>query len=168
MVLGSLVLAIKTAQVYKDKEIILSQIQVRGPAGIQTVKPMTDSDLITARQMVEGYAALYSLPVEVTLEKREIRIKVSAPKQDDGEGAVVDEKGKYAVLRDYDNVVGFFTSLGNMPYPLDYKDFCVGADCPNVFDVSITPKNHEEQQPAKPAERKSATSSQEPAVTPAT
>lgn len=150
LVLGSLVLAVKTVQVYKDKEIILSQIQVKG-ADLQPGRALTDSDLITARQMVEGYAALYALPVEVKLEKRDIRIRVVAPKQDEEDKeATVDEKAKFAVLENYDNVIGFFTSLSTMPYPLDYKEFCVGIECPNVFDVTITAKSPQVEEPQPP------------------
>lgn len=151
LVLGSLVLAIKTVQIYKDKQIILSQIQVKDSVDGNVGKEMTDTDLITARQMIEGYAALYSLPVEVKLVKRDIRVTVLAPKQEEGEiVATVGEREKLAVLQNFNNVMGFFTSLSNMPYSLDYKEFCVGIDCPNVFDVTIAAKNHqvEESQPA--------------------
>lgn len=158
LVLSSLVLAIKTSQVVKDKEIILSQIKAKGSADTP-IRPMTDSDLITARQMIEGYAALYSLPVEVKLEKRDIRIRALTPKPEEGEGgqnAPANDQEKFAVLGNFENVMGFFTSLSNMPYPLEYKDLCVGVDCPNVFEVSIGPRNLAEEQPAAKSEAPAA------------
>ncbi len=162
LVLASLVLAVKTAQVVKDKQIILSQLKVKGSAATQQVKAMTDVELITARQMIEGYAALYALPVEVKLEKRDIRIKVKEPQQESAatgtplpevakpEKTASTDKTRLAVLENFGNVMGFFTSISKMPYPLEYKDFCVGVDCPTVFDVTISPKAAGEQQPVAP------------------
>jgi len=152
LVLASLVLAIKTAQVYKDKEIILSQIKVKDAVDAQSAKPVSDTDLITARQMVEGYAALYSLPVEVKLEKRNIRITVLHPKVEEGATAVKeDDSKKFAVLSNFQNVIGFFTSLSTLPYPLEYREFCVGTECPSVFDVTIAAKGQQAPPQSAPA-----------------
>lgn len=166
LVLGTLVLAIKTGQVVRDKQLILSQIRGKGTPDAPT-KQMTDAELITARQMIEGYASLYSLPVEVKLEKREIRIRIRDAKKEEvapsaptsesekAEKAAQHDQERLAVLEDFKSVTGFFTSISKMPYPLEYKEFCVGVDCPNVFDVSVTPRNLAEQ-PAPTAPRKPA------------
>jgi len=153
LMLGSLVVAARTVQVHKDKEIMLSQIKLKEVSDHRADAPFPDADLLGAKQMIDGFAAFYKLPLETKLEKHCIKIAAASPKTDDSPapGEKMDEskpgsKGnaegsdKFAVLNNFDNILAFFNAVSSLPYPLEYKELCVGTDCTGIFEATLGTK----------------------------
>jgi hypothetical protein len=151
LMLGSLMVAARTVQVHKDKEIMLSQIKLKEVSDHRADAPVPDADLIAAKLIIEGFASYYKLPLDIKLEKH--CIKMSAASQtastqapdDKEEGEKPENKkkdgaNKFAVLDNFDNMLAFFNALSSLPYPLEYKELCVGVDCTEGFTATLGPK----------------------------
>lgn len=150
----SLILSIKAVQAKRDAEML--RMQAAAPPAVATgaggkkgetanVTPLSDADLITARQIIEGLANKFRLPVGVKLESGTIFVEP------------YDGVGKEEVLADFQAVTGFFSALAHLPYQLEFSTFCVGLDCPNGFEAQVVVTGR--QSGAKPPEMKKAVTS---------
>lgn len=90
--------------------------------------PLTSEDMITAKHIFEGLAAKHGLTNFVVYAENGIATIYA--------NTLTDEDKKKA-LYNFDGLMGFLTSVPNLPYQMEYETLCVGMECQHGFDLTI-------------------------------
>jgi hypothetical protein len=93
-----------------------AQQQPQSPT-VQQSRELNMNEMMTAKFVVEALAEKHSLPVTVSVEGSAVKI---AAKDND-------------VIKKYDGILGFLSSLRGLPYSLKYKELCIGQECGQQF-----------------------------------
>lgn len=165
LIIASLFLANKAVQTKKNVELLKSQIvsrqQPTSAENQKTASQVSDAELIAAKQLIEALALRHKLSLFVKLDKGLITIGPAAlERKNPDEDKATDTKGdntyagaeegnsaesekdrisqaKRDVLQNYDGLMDFLSSLTLLPYPLKYKELCIGLNCTTGFEVTI-------------------------------
>lgn len=124
LVAKSIALSRETSMIVLDISARKQQVQ-QSPGG--AAEPQS-YEVISVRQAVQGIAWHYNLPLVVEQQKNTLMVTppVAAVKEDG-------KKEEFAVLKDYEAVLGFLSGISTLPYKLDVKQLCVGTECTGGF-----------------------------------
>jgi hypothetical protein len=136
LAVGSIFMVGKGLHITKDAALASSQIVIR-QADSTKIEAAKAADIISAANAIEGFAAKCNLPLTVEIHRREITI-CSATKSADGKTPEQASDDKEGVLKNFNAVMSFFSSISTLPYKMSYKSLCVGMDCKAGIEAVIS------------------------------
>lgn len=132
LITSSIFCVYNTVKTIKDIELAKAGIKL-DEAKIEK-KTISTFDIMTVKHMVESYAISKSLPLTIEQDKNTIKI---SPSKDFS----TDEKLTHeTILSKYDKVMDFLSAVSTMPYQMEYKQFCLGDECPGALEATIEVK----------------------------
>lgn len=129
LITSSLICVLSTVKTIKDVELAKASIKL-DEAKIEK-KTVTSYDIMNVKQMIESYAISKTLPLDVVQDKTSI--KITSAKTYNADIAITNK----TILYNYVKVLDFLSAISAMPYQMEYKQFCLGIECPGALEATI-------------------------------
>lgn len=132
LIASSFICVLNTVKTTKDAELAKASIKLE-EAKIEK-KVITAYDIMNVKQMIESYAISKALPLDIEQDKT--TIKISPAKNFNTDMAVTHK----TILYNYVKVLDFLSAVSSMPYQMEYRQFCLGTECPGALEATIEVK----------------------------
>ncbi|MCM8820149.1 MAG: hypothetical protein NC925_05070 [Candidatus Omnitrophica bacterium] len=87
----------------------------------QDPQPLNDEQMLTVKFIVDSLAEKFKISIDSSIEKNILTV---SSKENN-------------ILVKYHEIMGFISSLNNLPYSMKYKSFCIGKSCNKEFAFAI-------------------------------
>lgn len=126
LVLSSLIAGVQTIKAVRSSASLEAETASRnlpfpsstsGPAG-----QLSSEEMLTAKNLFSALAQKNLLPVNVAVSTNKI---------------VISSEKNGEVLQNYEGILSYLTGISDLPYSMEYKNFCIGRGCTKDIFLEI-------------------------------